>query len=230
MPLLRWWLPGRKWELLLVTLLYAGLLGLAIWNRTEPAALYVVLFTLELGLPVALAVVASGLMANDPVLDLLLSVAQPPSRTLLQRLGAVLGYGLLLAVLMLLAARWWEMALPIVGVQAVLIWVAPAVLFVGVATAGALLRGRMLDGVALVLSSGGMTLLTLTLQSECPMGLEHPCYVALVTPLMTLLRPHDPLWLANRLLWSAVGGALMVVGLWLVRQEEQLVMAANAGE
>lgn len=107
MPVIGRWLPGRKWELLLVTLLYAGLLGIAAWQRAHAEGLSIVLFTLEFGLPIALSIVASGLMANDPVLDLLLSVAQPPSRTLAQRLVVLLGYGLLLAALMLLAAVGW---------------------------------------------------------------------------------------------------------------------------
>lgn len=122
------------------------------------------------------------------------------------------------------------MTVPIAGVGAVLIWAAPTALFVGVATVGALLRGRMLDGVALALSTGGTALLTLTIQSDCPMDPDRACRAALATPLMTLVRPHDPLWLTNRLLWLMVGGALVVAGLWLVRQEERLVTAAQAEE
>ena len=222
------WLPGREWELVLVSALYAGLLGIAVWKPTESTALYNVLITLEFGLPVALGVIAAGLIANDPVLDLLLSVARPASRTLAQRLAAVLGYGLLLAGLMVLIAWWREIALPVGLAQAILIWAAPTALLVGVATVGALLRGRMLDGVALVFSTAGMALLTLTAQSDCPPDPARPCYAALVSPLMTLLRPHDPLWLTNRLLWLGIGCALVGAGLGLVRQEERLVLAAQA--
>lgn len=230
MPIMGRWLPGREWELLFVTLLSTGLLGIAAWQRANAEGLSIILFTLEFGMPVALSMVASGLMANDPVLDLLLSVAQPPPHTLAQRLVVLLGYGLLLAALILLAALWWGVTLPIAGVRAVLIWAAPTALFVGVATVGALLRGSVLDGVALALSTGGMALLTLTIQSDCPMDPGRACHAALVTPLMTLVRPHDPLWLANRLLWLTVGGALVVVGLWFVRQEERLVTAAQVAE
>lgn len=230
MPILGRWLPGRRRELVLVTLLYIGLLSVAVWQRSSAEGLSIVLFTLEFGLPVTLSIVASGLIANDPVLDLLLSVSQPSSRTLAQRLAALLGYGLLLAALMLLAAAWLELNVPIAGIGAVLIWATPTALFVGVATAGSLLRGRMLDGVVLTLSTSWMTLLSLTVQSDCPLDPGHACHAALVTPLMTLARPHDPLWLANRLLWLAVGGGLVVAGLRLVQQEERLVMAAQAAE
>ncbi|HBY95558.1 MAG: hypothetical protein M5U01_14285 [Ardenticatenaceae bacterium] len=223
-------LPGREWEVLLVTLLSLGLLGLVVLLRPRPEARALVLLLLELGVPVALGVVAAGLMANDPVLDLLLSVAQPPPRTLAERLAALLGYGLLLAVLALLATRWMGVTLPITGVQAVLIWAAPALLFTGIATVGALARGRMLDGVALVLCIGGLALLTLTIGSDCPPDPESACQAAFLAPLMTLLRPHDPLWLANRLLWAGIGGALLIAGLWLVRDEERLVTAARTEE
>ncbi|MGH9817952.1 MAG: hypothetical protein ACRD6I_17945, partial [Candidatus Acidiferrales bacterium] len=104
------WLPGREAEFLLVTLLYMGLLGLALLVRAAPEALPILLFTLEVGLPVALGIVAAGLMANDPVLDLLLSVPQPPPQTLAERLAVLLGYGLLLAALAFLAARWMSVA------------------------------------------------------------------------------------------------------------------------
>jgi hypothetical protein len=224
------WLPGRERELVLVTLLFCGLLGIAAANRSSPAVLNLVLFTLEIGLPVALGIVAAGLIAGDPVLDLLLSVTRPPTHTLLQRLSALIGYGLLLAVLMLLAAWGWALPVPVSGVQALLIWVAPTALLVGAATAGALLRGKMLDGAASVLAVAGMALLSLTVGADCPSDPRRACYAALATPLMTLLRPLDPLWLANRLLWLAIGIALIVVGLGLVCREERLGTASHVEE
>jgi hypothetical protein len=223
-------LPGREWELLLVTLLYTGLLGLAASRSDEGEAVGILLVTLELGLPLVLSMVAARLMANDPVLDLLLSVAQSASKTLAQRLAVLLGYGLLLAVLMLLAVRWRGLALPIAGARAVLIWAAPTALFVGVATVGALLRGRMLDGVALAFGTWGLALFSPGILSACPVEPGRACYAALATPVLTLLRPEDPLWLANRVLWLGVGCMLLTAGLWLVRQEERLVTAAKAGE
>ncbi|HYN88779.1 MAG TPA: hypothetical protein VER55_09625 [Ardenticatenaceae bacterium] len=224
------WLPGRESELLLITLLYAALLAITAWNRAEPAAGLIVLVTLELALPVALGIVAAGLMANDPALDLLLSVPQPAPYTLAQRLAALLVYGLFLAALVLLAARGWELPLPIAGVQALLIWAAPAALLVGVATVGALMRGRMLDGAALVLAVAGMALLSLAAASDCPPDLRRPCHAALASPLMTLVRPQDPLWLVNRVFWLSVGGLLLATGSWLVRQEERLLAAATGEE
>lgn len=224
------WLPGRESELLLITLLYAALLAITAWNRAEPAAGLIVLVTLELALPVALGIVAAGLMANDPALDLLLSVPQPAPYTLAQRLAALLAYGLFLAALVLLAARGWELPLPTAGVQALLIWAAPAALLVGVATAGALMRGRMLDGAALVLAVAGMALLSLTVGLDCPLDPQRPCHAALASPLMTLVRPQDPLWLVNRVLWLSVGGLLLATGLRLVRQEERLLTAATGEE
>jgi hypothetical protein len=189
-----------------------------------------VLLLVELGVPVALGIVAAGLMANDPVLDLLLSVAQPPPRTLAERLTALLGYGLLLALLALLVARRLGLPLPVTDARALLIWVAPALLFTGIATVGALARGRMLDGVALVLGAGGLALLTLTIGADCPPDPASACRAALLVPLMTLLRPHDPLWPANRLLWGGIGCALLLAGLWLVRQEERLVTVPRSEE
>jgi hypothetical protein len=226
----RHWLPTREWELLLVTLLYTGLFGLAVSRSDKGEAVGILLAILELGLPLALSMVAAGLIANDPVLDLLLSVAQSASETLGQRLAVLLGYGLLLAVVTLFAVRQWGLALPITGPRAVLIWAAPTALFVGIATVGALLRGRMLDGVALAFGTWGLTLFSSEILSTCPMEPERVCYAALATPMMTLLRPQDPLWLANRVLWLSVGCMLLTAGLWLVRQEERLVTATQAQE
>jgi hypothetical protein len=225
------WLPTRRLEMGLTTLFILGLLLVVRWTRDQQGGPVVVLVTLEMLLPLAVGVTAAGLLAGDPALDLLLSVSQPVTRTLAERLAIVLGWGGLLGLTVQGLIGAWETPLPVQGLSRVLIWVAPALFLTGVATAGALVRGYLMDGLVAVMGILGWMLLTmLYVGYACPEGPAERCAIALVTPAMTLLRPSDPLWLFNRLIWSVIGLLLLATGLALTGREEQLVEAARAGE
>ena len=149
MSLIRGRLPTQRVELLGVVLLTLGMMGLLWWNRDSPAAATIVLTTVEALLPVALALVAAGLLASDPLLELLLTVPQPAPKTLLQRLVVVVVIGSLLAGGLLLMAKGWAVPLPQTGARLLLFWLSPALFWAGVTVWGAIWRGQMLDGVGL---------------------------------------------------------------------------------
>ena len=223
-------LPGRRLELSLTAVLVGGVLFVVWLNRESGASgPTVVVATLELLLPLGLAITAAGLLADDPTLDLLLTVAQPAPRTLAQRLGIVLGCGLILCLTVLGFATLWEIPLPIRGVRRVGIWAAPSLFLTGVATVSPLVRGRMLDGLTTVLGIWGAMLLTVPLVGNaCALGTVPSCAAMLLSPVMTMVRPVDPYWPLNRLIWSGLGILLLGIGLLLARDEERLVEASRA--
>jgi hypothetical protein len=225
------WLPVRRLELGLTTLFVLGLLLVVRWTRDQQPGPAVALVTLEVLLPLAVGVTAAGLLAGDPALDLLLSVPQPVTCTLAERLAVVLGWGGLLGLVVQALIGAWEIPLPVQGLSRVWIWVAPALLLTGVATASALVRGHWMDGLMAVMGALGWALLAMPyVGAACPEGPAARCALALATPAMTLLRPTDPLWPLNRLIWSVIGLLLLATSLALAGCEERLVEAARARE
>jgi hypothetical protein len=222
-------LPGRRLELGLTVLLAAGSLALTGLARDDPrTSAQLLLTTLELILPLALGIVAAGLLADDPALDLLLSAPQPAPRTLAQRLSIVLGCGLALSLTASWLADRWQIPLPILGVKQLLIWASPTLFLAGVAVAGSLLRGRMLDGLTAVLGAWGATLFSIPVVTQvCAQAPGEHCAAALLSPAMTHIWPLDPNWLLNRLIWSGLGLLLLGAGLLLAGDEERLVEATR---
>lgn len=221
-------LPGRRREVGLITGLIGGLVVL-IW-RIGTGGAGIALLGLEVLLPLGPAIVAAGLLAEDPLLDLLLSVPQPARRTLGHRLAVVLGWGAGLSLSLQAGAAWAGIALPRAGPTQTLIWVTPLILYTGLATAGALIRGRMLDGVTLALAVWTGSLLTLPLlRVACAEAPASGCLLALASPAMTQLLPTDPLWLLNRGLWLGVGSLLLSLG-WVLTQQEERLLAAVGSE
>jgi hypothetical protein len=219
-------LPGRRLELGLTTLLLAGLAVIIGRNRDGGPGL--TLLTLELLLPLGAAIVAAGLLAEDPALDLLLSVPQPAPRTLVHRVGTILAWSALLGLSLQGWAWGWAIPLPIHGALQVLIWLTPTVLYTGLATAGALLRGRMLDGVAAAFGVWAASVFTLpALRDACSTAPATGCLAALASPALTQLLPGDPYWLLNRALWLGLGSLLLSGGLWLAHNEERLLTAVG---
>lgn len=225
------WLPERRLELGLVTLLVLGLLIPIWWTRDQQTGSVLALVTLELFLPLGVGVVAADLLAGDPALDLLLSTPQPASRTLARRLVVVLGWGGVLGSTVQGMVDMWEIPLSVQGLSQVLIWTTPTLFLTGVATAGALVRGHVTDGLIGVLGVLGWTLLIMPyIGHVCAQMPSEQCAVALVTPAMTLMRPLDRYWPLNRLIWLIAGLLLLAAGLALTSREERLVRAAREAE
>ena len=224
-------LPGRRLELGLTALLIAGLLVLIWLNREDSTAGPMLVLTIwELLLPLVLGAVAAGLLADDPALDLLLSVPQPAPCILAERIAIVLGYGLVLGLGMQYLAAKWKIPLPIQGVKQALIWTVPSVFLMGIATTASLVRGRAMDGLTAVLGTWAAMLLTIPFIGQaCALTPgDQPCRVALLSPALTLIRPTDANWSLNRLIWLSLGILLLGIGLLLACDEERLVEASRA--
>ena len=222
-------LPGRRLELGLTVLSIVGLSILIWWRREDPAMRSaLVLTTLELMLPLGLGIVTAGLLADDPALDLLLSVPQPAPRTLTQRLGIVLGCGLALSLAVQGLADLWGIPLPIRGLQQILIWATPTSFLTGIAVASSLVRGRMSDGLTAVLGAWGAMLVSIPIVDRaCLLLAGKRCVGALFCPALTQIRPLDGNWALNRLIWLSAGLLLLGIGLALAGDEERLVGASR---
>ena len=221
-------LPFRRSELLFALLLTIGCFGAAGLVHAKGGgqiANWLALITLEIFLPLGLGLVSAGLLAGDPALDLLLSAHCPAWQLLGRRFLFVGGAGALLGSAGLLLAARWGLALPIESAAQVFIWLSPLVFCMGLSSAVALLRGKMLDGALATLGVMGMSLMLLPqiprLCAGNPPGAA--CAAWLASPIMTLGNAADTYWPLNRLLWLAVGAALLVLSLKLTRREEALL-------
>ena len=172
---------------------------------------------------------AAGLLADDPALDLLLTMPQPAPRTLAQRLGIVLGCGLVLGLSVQWLAALWDIPLPIRGAKQIGVWATPTLFLMGIATVSALVRGRALDSLTAVLGAWGAMMATIPLVGQaCALATGPRCAAALLSPAMTMIRPMDAYWPLNRLIWSGLGISLLGIGLLMARDEERLVEASRA--
>jgi hypothetical protein len=214
-----------------VTMLVLGLLIPIWWTREQQTGRVLALVALELLLPLCVGTVAAGLFAGDPALDLLLSTPQPPWHTLAQRLAVVLGWGAVLGLIVQGGTDMWELPLAAHGLSQVLIWATPMLFLTGVATAGALVRGLVTDGLIAILVVLGWALSIIPyIRRVCAQAPSEQCVAALVTPAMTLMRPLDRYWPLNRLIWLTAGLLLLAAGLVLTRREERLVQATRESE
>ena len=219
-------LPSRRLELVFCLGVVLGFFGLT-WLTRQMGDLnyWLGLISLEALLPLATGVVAAGLLAEDPALEILLTAHRPAWQVLLERLVILAALGGLLGVSMTLAASRWGIAFPKEGTDRFFIWLSPMVFCLGLASAAALLRGRMLDGVMAVSIAFGASLLSpLQIQRLCagrPAGTA--CAGWLACPTLTLANPLEPTWPLNRLLWLTLGFGLLVASLVLAKREEPLL-------
>jgi hypothetical protein len=212
-------------------MLVLGLLIPIWWTREQQTGPLLALLMLELLLPLCVGAVAAGLLAGDPTLDLLLSAPQPLWRTLARRLAVVLGWGAVLGLIVQGGIDMWELPLAVQGLSKVLIWATPMLFLTGVATAGALVRGQVTDGLIAILAMLGWALFIMPyIRRVCAQAPSEQCAAALVTPAMTLMRPLDRYWPLNRLIWLIAGLLLLAAGLALTSREERLVQGAREGD
>jgi hypothetical protein len=225
-------LPTRRTELLIGLLLNIGCLGLVTYlhhqNRFSPdSPRLLVMVTLEIILPLTAGLWAAGLLAGDPMLDILVSAHRPAWRTLLERLLVVGLLGALIGSTTLVLTAYWNLRLPKHGSAQIFIWLSPMAFSMGLASVVALLRGRMLDGALAALSVMGISVMMLNqIPRLCAgTGSGEPCLAWLLSPIMTLGNPDDAYWPLNRLLWLFVGGILLRLSLGLTHREETLLSA-----
>lgn len=219
-------LPVRRVELLFSLAAVLGS-GSLVWVARPAGELssWLALFILEALLPLAFGAVAAGLLAGDPAVELLLTAHRPAWVILAERLVYLLGVGGLTGLALHLTLRQWEVALPKESTDQLFIWLSPLVFCIGLGSAAALLRGRMLDGALAVILAVSAALLTLTqIPQLCPQASQQlACPGWLLSPTMTIGAAIDRYWGLNRLVWLAVGVGLLALSLRLARREEPLL-------
>jgi hypothetical protein len=226
-------LPTRRFELLVTLLLTLACIGLAGYvgaEMDERGAALIIIVTLEIILPVGMGLLAAGLLAGDPALDILLSAHRPARQVLVERLLLIAGAAVLFAWVALSLAAHWRLPLPREGSAQLYFWLSPLVFNLGLGSAVSLLRGKMLDGALAVLAVMGISLMLLPqiprLCAANPPGV--PCIGWLASPLMTLGSPGDAYWPLNRLVWLFLGIGLLALSQRLACREEPLLHEAAA--
>jgi hypothetical protein len=225
-------LPHRRKELLagfLLAMICLGSAGFLHAQHADETASALLMVTLEIIAPLNIGLVSAGLLSGDPALDLLLCAHRPAWQTLLVRLLLVGMVGVILSCIALSLASLWGLLLPIDGSDRLYIGLSPLVFYMGLSSAAALLRGRMLDGVLASLGFMGvsLTLLPLIPQLCAAGGPGEPCPGWLASPMMTLGNPMDAYWPLNRLVWLLLGLVLLGLSLRLARREEALLQAVS---
>ncbi len=181
------------------------------------------LFTLEFILPLALGLVASGLLAGDPAIEMLLTNQQPAWRVMLGRLLVLLVISAVLATVLLALSNRWQVPVPKQSPDNLFIWLSPLAACMGLGSAAALWRGRALDGVmAVTVLMGGSLMLLPQVPRACAGNVSPDSAMWLASPLMTLGRPDDGFWALNRVVWLGAGVGMVVLSLFLARREEVL--------
>lgn len=218
--------PTRRFELAFCVALLlgcTGLIGLVREQRDLSGVL--VLLTLELILPLSMGLVAAGLLAGDPALELMLTMHRPVGRVLAERLGLLFGVAAGFGAGLLALAQRWAIPLPKDGSDPIFIWLSPLVFTLGLANAASLLRGHLLDGAIAAAAVMGLSLLALLqipqLCASVPEGELCPAWLA--SPVMSLAGAADPAWPLNRLVWLGLGIGLLALSFVLARREEPLL-------
>jgi hypothetical protein len=223
-------LPERRKELLAAN----GLLLVALWyfrlNTGNESAAFMLIAILELLLPLPFSLVVAGLFAGDPIMELLQAAPRPAFLALVERILIVLGSGAIVGTIFLILARAWRVYLPMNGLHQVLVWLSPLILLAGVASLGSLARGKVVDGILAVLlvwlaSAASRQIVGLFCQ-EVPV--DQACSAALLSPALTSVRPLEPNWLLNRLVWLGTGAVFQGISMRLAGSEERLVKVASS--
>jgi hypothetical protein len=216
-------LPYRRSEILIAVILMSGFIGLLWFTRRGDYATRVSITATEIFLPLLMGIIAAGLLADDPVLELLLTAPRPTQFILVDRIVVVLGFGTILGITVQLLTNAWGIFLPYEGIDQAFIWISPLVFYIGASSSVSLVRGRMLDGVILCLVITGLALLNGQIIAASCQGstLIAGCRLAVLNPLMTSSLPYDPLWPVNRVFWFVIGVLLVGASLLLAGHGER---------
>jgi hypothetical protein len=216
-------LPHRRSEILIAVFLMSGLIGLLWLSQRGNYGTRISIAAMEIFLPLLMGIIAAGLLADDPVLELLLTAPRPTQYILVDRIFVVLGLGAILGIAVQLLTNTWGIFLPHEGINQAFIWISPLVFYTGASSAVSLVRGRMLDGVILCLVVSGAALLSgPIIAASCQESLLIAgCWLAVFNPLMTSSLPYDPFWPVNRVLWFVLGVLLVGASLQLAGHGER---------
>jgi hypothetical protein len=216
-------LPYRRSEILIAVFLMSGLIGLLWLTRRGDYGARVSIAAIEIFLPLLMGIIAAGLLADDPALELLLTAPRPTRYILVDRILVVLGLGVIFGIAVQLLTKTWGIFLPHEGISQAFIWISPLVFYTGASSAVSLVRGHMLDGVILCLVISGIALLSGQIIAASCQGstLIAGCWLAVLNPLMTSSLPYDPLWPVNRVLWFVLGVLLVGASLLLAGHGER---------
>ena len=221
-------IPSRRAELLSTLLLVLAFFGLSAFLQDQfahEAAQLLIMIVLEIILPLGMGLMAAGLLAGDPALDILLSAYRPAWQALLERLLIILAIGVLFSTAAVVLAAHWDIPLPRQGSAQMYIWLSPMLFYMGLGSAVSLVRGKMLDGgmAALVVMGGSLMLMAQIPRLCASAEPDAPCIWWLASPMMTLANPTDIYWPLNRLFWLFLGAGLLALSLRLARREEPLL-------
>ena len=208
----------------LVASLFCGLALLMTLGGADKAQVARVLVAgLELGLPLAAGVVATGIAADEPAIDLQLALFTRYRTTLLRRLALLVAWTSLFCLVWSVALRlsglwnlWVQEPFPV----GQLLWVSPLLWFVAVGAAAALVFGGRSVGGALL---GGLWTFEIVFRGLF-IGKDwlRPEFL-----FATTFAPGAYYWLSNRL---ALISTALVVGLavWLLSSRTEAL--AKGGE
>ena len=217
-------LPHRRLEISIVSMIILVLI-LFMWSsRASEYGTRVSITAMELLVPLLVGILAAGLLADDPALELLLTAPRPTRYILADRLIIVLTFGAFSCLGLQLLTNSWGIFVPHDGIDQAFIWISPLLFYAGASSSAALIRGRMLDGVIVCLIVSVVALLSGPILAASCQGspLIAGCWLAVLNPLMTSSTPYDPFWPVNRVLWFILGVLLVGASLLLAGQGERL--------
>lgn len=203
----------------LVASLFCGLALLMTLGGVEKAQVSRILVAgLELGLPLAAGVVAAGIVAEEPAMDLQLALFTRYRTTLLRRLALLVAWTSLFAFAWSVALEisgLWSLWMPEPFLVGQLVWVSPLLWFVAVGTAVALILGG--HSVSGALLGGLWTFEILFRDLFLEKDWLRPEFL-----FATTYTPDAEYWLSNRL---ALISTALVVGLavWLLSSRTELM-------
>ncbi len=217
-------LPHRRLEISIVSGIILVLILLMWSSRASEYGTRVSITAMELLVPLLVGILAAGLLADDPALELLLTAPRPTRHILADRLIIVLTLGVFSCLGLQLLTNSWGIFVPYDGIDQAFIWISPLLFYAGASSSASLIRGRMLDGVIVCLIVSVVALLSGPILAASCQGspLIAGCWLAVLNPLMTSSTPFDPFWPANRVLWFVSGALLVGASLLLAGQGERL--------
>ena len=217
-------LPHRRLEITIVALIILALIGLLWISRASESGPRISITAMEILVPLLVGILAAGLLADDPALELLLTAPLPTRHILADRLIIVLTLGAFSCLGLQLLTNSWRIFLPYDGIDQAFIWISPLIFYAGASSSASLIRGRMLDGVIVCLIVSVVALLSGPIIATSCQGIPliAGCWLAVLNPLMTSSTPYDPFWPANRVLWFILGALLVGTSLLLAGQGERL--------